>query len=155
MITTCLLFVRTVLCKSCNIRIIRGMHAGQERGKGEAMGKNGGGDESQRGYTRVSSAKGRKCAGEIEGCVSVGVSERGIQSTDFSAGIVEFQWTRWPRKPIAESISPPLPPCPRVSLLLFSTLCFEKPKGRAYWSTHDTLLRLESALRQTSLPLRG
>lgn len=26
-ITTCLLFVRMVLCKSCNIRIIRGMHA--------------------------------------------------------------------------------------------------------------------------------
>lgn len=39
MITTCLLFVRTVLCKSCNIRIIRGMHAAER-----ANGGDGGGD---------------------------------------------------------------------------------------------------------------
>lgn len=33
--------------------------------------------------------------------MSKGWGERGAQSTDFGIGIAEFQWTRWPRKPIA------------------------------------------------------
>lgn len=33
-ITTCLLFVRMVLCESCNIRIIRGMHAASRNAGG-------------------------------------------------------------------------------------------------------------------------
>lgn len=114
-ITTCLLFVRIALCKSCNIRIIRGMHAAN---------RSAGGQKKRRGMkvpvdTRVLPCEGARTCGRNRGVVLGRVSECRGQSTDFSADIAEFQWTHWPRKPIAVHLP--------ISLLsFFFTLMFWK-----------------------------
>lgn len=83
-ITTCFLFVRTVLCKSCNIRIIRGMHAargdeggaeGEREGRarrvdGWLMEKNGGGVEGPRVDKRVL-CEGANVRSKQRGCVEM------------------------------------------------------------------------------------
>lgn len=146
MITTSLLFVRTVSCKSCNIRIIHGMYAaGRSAGN---YGKNGGERvERSHGYACSPLAKADKYAVEMEGS-RFGLAwardeERGGgQSTDFGVGIAEFQWTRWPRKPIAVHL-------PHFAFSFFS-LCFENLEEQVLLvvSNTNTLLRLESVLRE-------
>lgn len=94
--------------------------AGGREGGGRRMEKAG---PRVRADMRVPLAKGQMC-GRNRGVVSGPVSAGGGQSADFSAGIAEFQWTRWPRKPIAVHLP--------FSLLFFLTLCFEKSKRWAF-----------------------
>lgn len=76
--------------------------------------------------TRVPLRRG-KCAVEIEGSRRVAAGWW-RQSANLNAGIAEFQWTRWPRKPIAVHLA--------FSLLSFFFLlfirCFEKLEGWAF-----------------------
>lgn len=51
--------------------------------------------------TRVLPCEGARMCGRNRGVVSGRVSKCRGQSTDFGADIAEFQWTHWPRKPIA------------------------------------------------------
>lgn len=51
--------------------------------------------------TRVPPCEGARTCGRNGGVVLGRVSECRGQSTDFGADIMEFQWTHWPRKPIA------------------------------------------------------
>lgn len=83
-----------------NPRDARSRKSEQRRRRGrQANGKNDSGVEGSWMYV-CSLAKGQMC-GRNRGVVSGPVSGLGGQSADFSAGIAEFQWTRWPRKPIA------------------------------------------------------
>jgi len=116
---TCLLFVRMVLCKSYNIRIIRGMHAVDARkSKKRRWGW-------KFPWMRVLPYEGARTCGRNRGVVLERVSECRGQSTDFGADITEFQWTHWPRKPIAVYLS--------ISLFVFFLLlCFEKPEDQDF-----------------------